>query len=102
MRGVGVVDSAIYVDGRRRTVPTSLDQTYEAMRACGGMAWIGLYRPRPEEVRSVAAEFGLHDLAVEDTIKAHQRPKTERYGDVLFTVLRPARYLDAEERVEFG
>ena len=38
----------------------------------------------------------------EDTIKAHQRPKIERYGDVLFTVLRPARYLDAEERVEFG
>ena len=102
MRGVGVVDSAIYVDGRRRTVPTSLDQTYEALRACGGLAWIGMYRPSPVELRSVAGEFGLHSLVVEDTIKAHQRPKLERYGDVLFTVLRSARYVDAEERVEFG
>ena len=54
------------------------------------------------DIRSVAEEFSIHSLAVEDTIKAHQRPKIERYGDVLFTVLRPARYVDAEERVEFG
>jgi magnesium transporter len=72
------------------------------MRESGGLAWIGLYRPDEPEIRSVATEFGVHELAVEDSIKAHQRPKVERYGDVLFTVLRPARYLDAEERVEFG
>ncbi len=99
---MGVVDSAIYVGGQRRAAPVSLDQTYEAMRESGGLAWIGLYRPDEPEIRSVATEFGVHELAVEDSIKAHQRPKVERYGDVLFTVLRPARYLDAEERVEFG
>lgn len=99
---MGVVDSAIYVDGRRRAAPASLDETSEAVRACGGMAWIGLYRPGAGEMRSVAREFGVHELAVEDSVKAHQRPKVERYGEVLFTVLRPARYLDAEERVEFG
>ena len=66
------------------------------------MAWIGLYRPTEDEMAAVAAEFGLHSLAVEDAISAHQRPKLERYDDILFTVLRPARYLDATETVEFG
>ena len=51
---------------------------------------------------SVAAEFSLHPLAVDDAIAAHQRPKLERYGSLLFTVLRPARYLDEQEKVEFG
>jgi magnesium transporter len=51
---------------------------------------------------AVAREFGLHTLAVEDAVHAHQRPKLERYDDNLFTVLRPARYLDASETVEFG
>jgi magnesium transporter len=72
------------------------------MKAKAGLAWIGLYRPTDEEVRTVADEFSLHHLAIEDTLKGHQRAKLERYGDVLFLVLRPARYLDAEERVEFG
>ena len=67
-----------------------------------GLAWIGLYRPTKEEFTSVAEEFGLHELAVEDAVQAHQRPKIERYGDTLFVVLRPARYLDAQEEVEFS
>ncbi|QCX26961.1 magnesium and cobalt transport protein CorA [Nocardioides jishulii] len=97
-----VVDNAIYVDGRRQAEPASLEVTYEMLRRQQGMGWIGLYRPDASEMRSVAAEFQIHDLAVEDTVSAHQRPKLERYGDVLFTVLRPARYVEAEERVEFG
>ena len=92
----------MYRGGRRLTEPPSLERTRELLAADGGMAWIGLYRPTAAEVQPVAAEFGVHPLAVEDTVKAHQRPKLERYGDVLFAVLRPARYLDAEERVEFG
>ena len=51
---------------------------------------------------SLAAEFDLHELAVEDAIIAHQRPKLERYGDTLFVVLRAARYVDENEEVEFG
>jgi magnesium transporter len=99
---MAVVDNAVYVDGRRHGEPPSLDQTYEFLREQRGMGWIGLYRPDQAEIVSVAEEFGFHPLAVEDTIKAHQRPKLERYDGVLFTVLRPARYIDSEERVEFG
>ncbi len=99
---MALVDNAVYVDGRRSADPRSLDETYELLRQRRGMAWIGLYRPDADEIRSVAREFDLHPLAVEDAIKAHQRAKLERYGTTLFTVLRPARYLDDEERVEFG
>jgi len=101
-RPTGMVDNAIYVDGARVSSPVSLEETYETLRGRKGLAWIGLYRPTEAEIRSVAKEFNLHPLSVDDAIAAHQRPKLERYGSVLFTVLRPARYLDVEERVEFG
>jgi magnesium transporter len=97
-----IVDNAIYREGMRQAHPVTLDQTYEELRDRGGFAWIGMYRPTEDELRSVANEFGLHPLAVEDALKGHQRPKLERYGETLFVVLRPARYLDAPEEVEFG
>jgi magnesium transporter len=99
---MSIVENAVYVDGARCAVPHTLDVTFETMAETGGTGWIGLYRPTRREVDAVAEEFGLHPLVVEDTISAHQRPKIERYDHVLFTVLRPARYVDAEERVEFG
>jgi magnesium transporter len=97
-----VVNNAVYCDGQRSADPDTLEDTYEAVRDSGGMAWIGLYRPDFQEIQSVAREFNLHELAVEDAIAAHQRPKLERYGTTLFAVLRPARYLDEKEEVEFG
>jgi magnesium transporter len=74
----------------------------EACRDGGGIAWIGLYRPSRDEFANVAREFALHELAVDDAVNAHQRAKLERYGDTLFCVLRPARYVDETETVEFG
>ncbi len=98
-----LIDSAIYRGGQRIFSPKSLTETYRALReARAGMAWIGLYRPGAEELTSLAGEFDLHELAVEDAIQAHQRPKLERYGSTLFVVLRAARYLDDVEEVEFG
>jgi len=97
-----VVDNAIYQGGLRVAVPTSLEETFETREAHGGFAWIGLYRPTDGELDALASEFGLHPLAVEDAKKGHQRAKLERYGESLFVVLRPARYLDAQEQVEFG
>ena len=97
-----IVDNAIYVDGRRVAEPSSLQETYQACREQRGLAWIGLHEPPEVEFSSVAEEFGLHPLAVEDAVKAHQRPKLERYDGTLFVVLRPARYVDETETVEFG
>ena len=95
-----IVDSAIYVDGHR-SPSRSLDEVRETYRD-GGFAWIGLYEPTREEFDSVAGEFKLHELAVKDALKAHQRPKVERYGETLFVVLKAARYVEEKEAVEFG
>lgn len=97
-----IVDNGVYVAGRRIENPSSLAETFEYTRAQHGMAWIGLFRPTPEEIAQVADEFALHPLAVEDALTGHQRSKLERYGDILFVVLRPARYIDESETVEFG
>jgi magnesium transporter len=98
-----VVAAAIYRDGRRVDSPLTVAEAARRLRdQPGTMAWIGLYRPAEAQLLTVAEEFGLHELAVEDAIVAHQRPKLERYGDTLFVVLRAARYLDEVEEVEFG
>ncbi|GAB3127746.1 magnesium and cobalt transport protein CorA [Glaciibacter psychrotolerans] len=97
-----IIDNGVYVNGQRTENPNTLESTYAATRDSEGMAWIGLYRPSAEVLHSLAEEFGLHPLAVEDALKGHQRAKAERYGDTLFVVLRPARYVDKEEEVEFG
>ncbi len=103
---MSVVDNAIYVDGVRKMSPPSLDTAFEALRSCPdgshSFAWIGMLRPTPAEIEAVAREFDLHELAVEDTVNAHQRPKLERYGDTIFVVLRPARYVDPVEVIQIG
>ena len=97
-----IIDRALYREGRRTSAPDRLDELNAACRHGEGIAWLGLYRPDAHEFADVAREFGLHELAVEDAVNAHQRPKLERYGDALFLVLRPARYIDETETVEFG
>ncbi|WP_328301542.1 magnesium and cobalt transport protein CorA [Streptomyces sp. NBC_00435] len=98
-----VIDSAVYRDGLRVASPATLAETFRRLREQpDGMAWIGLHRPTETELHSLAAEFNLHPLSIEDALEAHQRPKLERYGDTLFVVLRAARYLDALEEVDFG
>jgi len=97
-----IVDRAIYRDGKRVAAPESLAELNATCRGGAGIAWIGLYRPDAAEFAGVAEQFDLHKLAVEDAVKAHQRPKLERYGDMLFLVLRPARYIEETETVEFG
>jgi len=101
---VTIVDYAIYEDGRRREAPLDFDHAYRELQQVGreGFVWIGLHEPTEDEFDSIRREFDLHELAVEDAIKAHQRPKLEVYGEMVFVVLKTARYADREEVVEFG
>jgi len=99
-----ILGRAIYRDGRRIATP---DNLAALSAACydddeGTVVWLGLHEPNADEFADVARDFGLHALAVEDAVNAHQRPKLERYGTMLFLVLRPARYIDETEAVEFG
>jgi magnesium transporter len=98
-----IVDAAIYRDGHRVDSPATVaDVAHRLAKQPGGIAWIGLFRPTEGQLLPVADEFGLHKVAVEDAVVAHQRPKLERYGETLFVVLRAATYLDDVEEVEFG
>ncbi|MDQ0663299.1 magnesium transporter [Arthrobacter ulcerisalmonis] len=97
-----IIDNAVYVNGLRTEDPGDLDETYFLLRQREGMAWIGLYRPDAGELQSVGEEFDLNPLAVEDALAGHQRAKLEHYSGCLFLVLRPARYRDDEEKVDFG
>ena len=98
-----VVDAAIYRDGRRIASPGTIPEVVRQLAdERGSFAWIGMLRPTEAQLLPVADAFGFHEIAVEDAIVAHQRPKLERYGDTLFVVLRAATYLDKEEEVEFG
>ncbi|WP_222196002.1 magnesium/cobalt transporter CorA [Modestobacter italicus] len=99
-----MVDNAVYSAGRRIATPASAAESHEWLTEGfdDRMVWLGLYRPEPAELGELAEQYDLPDLAVEDAIHAHQRPKFERYGDTLFVVLKAARYLDAAEEVEFG
>ena len=98
-----IVDCAVYEDGVRlpdaETVRGALKMACERP---GAFVWLGLHEPDFEELEEVTEVFDLHPLAVEDAVHAHQRPKVERYGDTLFVVLIPARYVDPEEVVDLG
>jgi magnesium transporter len=97
-----IVDCAVYEQGRRRNGELALENASEAAREPGAFVWIGLVEPSESEFEAVRREFDLHELAVEDAIKAHQRPKLEVYGDSLFVVLKTARWVDEPQFVEFG
>jgi magnesium transporter len=94
-----IVDCAVYHDGRRTEGPEDLSDALALARAEGdAFVWIGLYEPTEQEFDLVTDEFGLHPLAVEDALKAHQRPKLEVFDDSLFMVLKPVAY-EAESDV---
>ena len=86
----------VVTDGRRRPGEYTLSSALAEVReADNGFVWLGLCEPDETQMAKVAAEFGIHDLIVEDAVTAHQRPKVERYDDQLFLVVRSVRY-DAE------
>ncbi len=104
-----VVDCGVYVDGTRLEGRWNhRDAIAEVRRREEGFVWIGLHEPDAEQIEDIAEAFGLHPLAVEDAVHAHQRPKIERYDDTLFSVFKTMRYVahasptTANEIVESG
>ncbi len=97
-----IVDCAVYESGRRTTGSLPILGSRGEAAERGGFVWLGLYEPTEDEFADATAEFDVHEMAVEDALVAHQRPKLDVYDDSLLVVLRTARYLDAAEEVEFG
>jgi magnesium transporter len=97
-----IVNCALYERGHRRDGDLPLQEAGRAGGDEGSFVWLGVFEPTAEEFEAIAAEFDLHELAVEDAIKAHQRPKVELYGDTLLVVVKTAHYVDPDEVIEVG
>jgi magnesium transporter len=98
-----IVNCAAYEKGLRCDGDLSLDEAGAAAQSDEeGFVWLGVLEPSAEELESIASEFDLHELAVEDAVKAHQRPKVELYGETLFVVVKTTRYVDSDEVIEIG
>ncbi|WP_193605818.1 magnesium/cobalt transporter CorA [Nocardioides dongkuii] len=100
-----IVDIALYRDGARVELDgctADLEPVRRRADQPGDFVWVGLHQPTTEELTEVAATFDLHPLAVEDAVKAHQRPKLERYDESLFLVLKTLWYIDEHDAVETG
>jgi magnesium transporter len=93
-------DCAVYEKGLRSSARMPFTEAAAAARQTSGFVWVGLQQPSAADLNQVAEQFGLPALAVEDAVKAHQRPKLEVYDGVVFVVLRPVRYVDSTEIVE--
>ncbi|MEV5570660.1 magnesium/cobalt transporter CorA [Spirillospora sp. NPDC052269] len=116
VRDSAVIDWAAYIDGHR-VCTDSVDDAVRLVRDgrlepagsgedSAGFVWVGLHEPSAAELQEIAEVFGLHPLAVEDAIHAHQRPKLERYDDVHFLVMKTVGYVERDpedgEVVETG
>jgi magnesium transporter len=93
-------DCAVYEYGSRRPGRLPLEKAGSVARSTPGFVWIGLQQPTAADIAKVASEFNLPHLALEDAVKAHQRPKLDIYDDMLFVVLKPVRYVDHDEVVD--
>ena len=94
-----VINCAAYNNGVK-VANVELDKVHEALQQPECFVWVGLHEPETALLKKVQAEFGLHDLSIEDAHSAHQRPKLEAYGDTLFIVLRTIQMND--KRIEMG
>jgi magnesium transporter len=95
-----IVNSAAYADGKR-IADVDIFDVSSVLKEENQFVWIGLHEPSEEILNRVQNEFNLHELAVEDAHRAHQRPKVEQYADSIFVVLRTAQ-MNQDHRIDFG
>ncbi|WP_436758761.1 magnesium/cobalt transporter CorA [Streptosporangium sp. V21-05] len=93
---LGIPDALEIVRAHNAAVEAASDGDSGGSSKGNAFVWVGLHEPDAPEVEWLAEVFALHPLAVEDAVKAHQRPKVERYGDSIFVVLKTVAYIDHE------
>lgn len=95
-----IINSVAYADGKR-IADVDIFDVSGVLKEENQFVWIGLHEPSEEILNRVQNEFNLHELAVEDAHRAHQRPKVEQYADSIFVVLRTAQ-MNQDHRIDFG
>ncbi len=97
----GIINCATYSEGRR-VANVEIGDISEALKVPERFVWIGLHEPGEDLLKQIQEEFQLHELAIEDAHRAHQRPKLETYGETLFIVLRTAQMNESRREIDFG
>jgi magnesium transporter len=102
-QGIHVIDAGLYVDGERVRSPQTFEEALRGLEfRPDALAWIGLYRPTPAQVKLLCEFFRFDESAALEALRTHHRSKIKRYGDTLYLALTIPRYVDAREDVEFG
>lgn len=96
-----IINCATY-EGGRRIANINLDDIDEALKVENRFVWLGLKDPDETLMTKIQAKFGLHELAVEDAHRAHQRPKIESYHNSYFIALRTAQFDEETKRIDYG
>jgi magnesium transporter len=96
-----IVNCAAYADGCR-VADIDLEAISDYVDKPGHFVWVGLHEPDEDVLRKLQEELHLHDLAIEDALSAHQRPKLEEYGRCLFVVLRTGTWDEKAHSVITG
>ncbi len=91
---MGKVIAAVAYSAGRRIADITVEESGQWAARPGHFVWIGIEAPSERDLRQLQVQFGLHELALEDALNAHQRPQLETYGDTTFLVLRTAFVVD--------
>jgi magnesium transporter len=92
--------SCVAYENGRKLADIPVDDISEYVHRPNCFIWVAMFEPTQSELGQMAEEFGLHELAVEDASKGHQRPKIEEYGDSLFAVLHPVEIVKPDDGAE--
>lgn len=95
-----VINCVVYRHGQREE-HVDINDISEVLKEDNTFVWLGLYQPDASFMQTLQQEFSLHELAIEDALVAHQRPKIEQYGESVFVVVKTA-HLDDQQRISFG
>ena len=90
-----------YRDGALVAKDFPLDQIDEHF-AGKSAVWYDLVRPTAEDYKILADELGLHELAIEDSIKGGQRAKIDHYDSHLFINLYQANFPTDEPELDLA
>ena len=96
-----LISCVVYENGKKlANIPK--EEIHLHLGKPGRFVWVALRDPAPEELEDMRREFDLHELAVEDALHGHQRPKVEEYGDCLFAVMHTVELTEGDHALNEG
>ena len=81
---MGTAHTRVWERGKMAEADFAVADISDWLARSDTVIWVDYCDPTEAELTTVADELGLHELAIEDALSPHQRPKTDRYDTHLF------------------